>query len=109
MDYTVHGILQAKILEWEAYPFSRGSCWPRNQTRVSCIAGRSFTNWDIREANTFELDINNSKHLGRALLLIIEYFLIALSFSPDRPNNYEKGRAADYFGFTDEKTKIQRG
>ena len=38
-----------RILEWEAYPFSRGSSWPINQTEVSCIAGRSFTNWVIRE------------------------------------------------------------
>ena len=38
------------ILEWAAYPFSRGSSWPRNRTRVSCIAGRFFTNWAIREA-----------------------------------------------------------
>ena len=37
--YTVHGILQARILEWVAYPFSRTSSWPRNWTRVSCIAG----------------------------------------------------------------------
>ena len=37
--YTVHGILQARILEWVAYPFSRSSSWPRNWTRVSCIAG----------------------------------------------------------------------
>ena len=44
MDYTVHGILQAKILEWVAFPFSRGSFQPRNRTRVSCIAGRFFTN-----------------------------------------------------------------
>ena len=42
--YTVHGILQARILEWVAFPFSRGSSRPRNQTRVSCIAGRFFTN-----------------------------------------------------------------
>ena len=33
------------ILEWIAYPISRGSSWPRNRTRVSCIAGRFFTNW----------------------------------------------------------------
>ena len=39
-----------RILEWVAYLFSRGSFWPRNQTRVSCIAGRFFTNWTIREA-----------------------------------------------------------
>ena len=38
------------ILEWVAYPFSSGSSWPRNQTRVSCIAGGFFTNWAIREA-----------------------------------------------------------
>ena len=37
--WTVHGILQAKILEWVAYHFSRGSSQPRNQTGVSCIAG----------------------------------------------------------------------
>ena len=39
-----------KILEWVAYPFSRGSSQPRNQTRVSCIAGGFFTNWTIKEA-----------------------------------------------------------
>ena len=33
------------ILEWVAYPFSRRSCWSRNWTGVSCIAGRSFTSW----------------------------------------------------------------
>ena len=40
---SVHGILQARVLEWVAYPFSRGSSWPRDQTCVSCIAGRFFT------------------------------------------------------------------
>ena len=39
-----------RILGWIAYPFSSGSSWPRNQTRVSCTAGRFFTNWAIREA-----------------------------------------------------------
>ena len=94
MNYTVHGILQARILEWVAFPFSRGSSQPRdqpgsptcrwilyqlshqgnprilewvaypfskgssqlgNQTGVSCIAGRFFTNWAIREAHIFIL------------------------------------------------------
>ena len=45
----VHGILQARILEWVAFPFSRGSAQPRDQTQVSCIAGRFFTNWATRE------------------------------------------------------------
>ena len=40
-----------RILEWVAYPFSRGSSWPRNQTRVSCSGGRFFTNWAMREAS----------------------------------------------------------
>ena len=44
MDYTVHGILQARILEWVAFPFSRGSSQPRDQTLVSHITGGFFTN-----------------------------------------------------------------
>ena len=44
MDFIVHGILQARIPEWVAYPFSRGSSQPRNQTGISCIAGRFFAN-----------------------------------------------------------------
>ena len=44
MDYAVHGILQARILEWVAFPFSRGYSQPRDRTGVSCIVGRSFTN-----------------------------------------------------------------
>ena len=39
-----------RILEWVAYSFSRGSSWPRHQTRVSCIAGEFFTSWASREA-----------------------------------------------------------
>ena len=44
---TVHGILQARILEWVAFPFSRGSSQPRDRTQVSHIAGRFFTSWAI--------------------------------------------------------------
>ena len=43
MSYTVNGILQARILEWVAFPFSRGSSQPRVRTQVSSIAGRFFT------------------------------------------------------------------
>ena len=50
LDYTVHGILQARILEWVAFPFSRGSSQPRDRTQVSCIAGGFFTSWATREA-----------------------------------------------------------
>ena len=46
---SVHGILQARILEWVAISFSKGSSRPRDQTAVSCIAGRRFTLWATRE------------------------------------------------------------
>ena len=48
--FSVHGILQARILEWIAISFSRGSSQSRNQTRVSCIAGRRFNLWATKEA-----------------------------------------------------------
>ena len=44
MDYTVHGILQVRILEWVAFPFSRGSSQTRDRTQISCTAGGFFTN-----------------------------------------------------------------
>ena len=47
---SVHEILQARILEWVAISFSRGSSHPRDRTWVSCIAGRCFTIRAIREA-----------------------------------------------------------
>ena len=47
---SVHGILQVSILEWVAISFHRGSSWPRDLTRVSCIAGRFFTILATREA-----------------------------------------------------------
>ena len=56
MDYTVHGILHTRVLEWVAFPFSRGSSQPRDQTRVSCLAGKFFTNWAIREAPDMHYD-----------------------------------------------------
>ena len=47
---SVHGIFQARILEWVVNSFSRGSFWPRDRNRVSCTAGRFFTSWAMREA-----------------------------------------------------------
>ena len=46
---SVHGIFQTRILECVAISFSRESSWPRDQTQVSCIAGRFFTIWATRE------------------------------------------------------------
>ena len=47
---SVHEIFQARILEWVAISFSRGSSQPRDRNQVSCIAGRFFTDWATREA-----------------------------------------------------------
>ena len=58
MNYTLHGILQAKILKWVAFPFSRGSSQLRGQTQVSCIAGRFF------------YQLNQQESRGRGLLLL---------------------------------------
>ena len=57
MDYSppgssVHGISQARILEWVTMSSSRGSSWSRGRTQVSCITGRYFTIWATREALT---------------------------------------------------------
>ena len=50
---SVHGILQARILEVVASPFSRGFSQPRDRTWVSCIAGRFFTSWVTRKAQFY--------------------------------------------------------
>ena len=50
---SVHGILQARILEWVAMPSSRGSSQPKDQTQVSSIAGGFFTIWATREAQEY--------------------------------------------------------
>ena len=53
VDYTVHGILQVRIVEWVTIPFSRGSSQPRDQSQVSCTAGRFFTSGATKEAQEY--------------------------------------------------------
>ena len=63
---SVHGILQARILEWVAMPSCRGSCWPNERTCVSyvfCIAGRRFTIWATREV-LYPLNVHNYIYQG---------------------------------------------
>ena len=52
-DYTVHGIIQARILGWVSVPFSRGCSQLRDLTQVSHIAGVFFTSWATREAQEY--------------------------------------------------------
>ena len=70
MDYTIHGILQARILEWMAFPSSRGFSQPRDQTQVSRIAGGFFTTWATRKAqnNVYNIEI----------YLFLENFLVLI-------------------------------
>ena len=69
VDYTVHGILQARILEWVAFPFSGGSSQPRDRTQVSRIAGRFFTSWATGEAC-----INTINYCEKDTLCLTETF-----------------------------------
>ena len=50
---VVYGVLQARILEWVAFPFSRGSSQPRDWTQFSHTAGKFFTSWATREAQEY--------------------------------------------------------
>ena len=58
---SVHGILQARILEWVPIPFSRRSFWPRDWTKVACTAGRFFTVWVARQALLHFIWLQSSK------------------------------------------------
>ena len=69
MDYTVHGILQARILEWVAFPFSRGTSQPRNQTQVSHIAGGFFVSWATRKEPLWKSVVALQKIKNRITIL----------------------------------------
>ena len=82
MDYTVHGILQARILEWVAFPLTRGSSRLRNRTRVSCTAGRFFTNWAMRDALTLEKTWSNSNPVPSHDSYSHQAFRLSVSLMP---------------------------
>ena len=63
MDYTVHGILWARIVEWIAFPFSRRSSQPRDWTQVSSIAGGFFPNWAFKNPPTNAGDIRDTSSI----------------------------------------------
>ena len=80
---SVHGIFQARILEWVAISFSRGSSWPRDQTWVSCTVGRFFPAW----ATTREL-------------LIIPLQCICYVNSCCKANAFALGNFMEFFFFS---------
>ena len=72
-------ILQVRILEWVACPFSRGSSWPRNPTGVSCIAGWFFTSWVTREAHYKWIHTHTHIYLSLVSLKCISLHLIVMN------------------------------
>ena len=72
---SVHGILQARILEWITIPFTSGSSWPRGWTQVSCISGRVITIWTTRKAQL------NSRLFQLSPVLVLFFFFPSCSFS----------------------------
>ena len=75
-DSSVHGVFQARILEWVTIPFSRGSFQPRDQTQVSCIVSRFFNVWATREA------IYMCKPKNKHMLLSSVWLLNSMDCSP---------------------------
>ena len=80
---SVHGILQIRVLEWVAVPFSRGSSQPTDWTPVSHIVGGFFTIWVTREAQNFKWKCQS---LGRIQLFVTPWTvghqaLLSMGFS----------------------------
>ena len=67
-DYTVHGILQARILEWVAVPFSRVPSQARDRNQVSGIAGRFLTSWATTEAHSWFMGRDQNSNRNRNLV-----------------------------------------
>ena len=83
---SIHGILQATVLEWVAISCSRGSSWPRDRTQVSHIAGRHFNLWATREAPfCIEYESMNDFYLFIYFALLIfsffNYFILFFNFT----------------------------
>ena len=72
---SVHGVLQARILEWVAISFFRGSSRTRDQTRVSSIAGRFFTIWATREANLLDISLKIFSLIHQIVFSFVDGFL----------------------------------
>ena len=68
MDHTDHGTLQARILEWIAFPFSRRSFQPRARTQVSRIAGRFFTSCKGSHKGSPEMTVGGFKESSPEML-----------------------------------------
>ena len=96
MDYTVRGILQVRILEWVAFPFSRGSS--QTQELISHTAGRFFTSWGWHQTKKFLHSKRNQQSekttygVGRILnnisdeILILQMYKVIIKFNSKKKN-----------------------
>ena len=87
MDYSppgssVHGILQARILEWVAMPSSKGSSQPRDPTQVSHSAGEFFTAWATREVHIYVYMYVNV-YMYRVTSVTMWLYVVQISSMPD--------------------------
>ena len=81
MDYTVCGILQARILEWAAFPFSRGSSQPKDWTQVSCIAVDSFLVESWATGKPLVCSVDAYPSISMHFCLEISNFIVCLKLS----------------------------
>ena len=93
IDYIVPGILQARILEWVAVPFSRGSSQPRDQTQVSHIAGGLFTSWATREMQFTPMFLLNVNHMQTLKKLWVKRDMIFQNWIAFSNLNYKYSNA----------------
>ena len=77
---SVYRIFQARIVEWIAISFSRGSSRPRNQTKVSCVAGRFFTYWARREAWYIAYLFTMTYIIGNILSVFLWYNQLSMMY-----------------------------
>ena len=94
---SVHGILQARILEWIAISFSRGSSRPRDQTQVSHIAGRHFNLCATREALKYKNTVSQ-KTSYRDTELQIQVLTTKISKGGKEARLKEKGEGGERRG-----------
>ena len=71
--YQLSYKVSPRTLEWVAYPFSSKSPQPKNQTRVSCIAGRFFSNWAIREDINWKFSLPVTKHFVKYICQLVQF------------------------------------
>ena len=78
--HSVHGSSQARILEWVAISFSRGSSWPRDRTCVSCTGRRILYHWGTREARIIYLVLLSFKKHNFHPVCLFQGYLFSFAY-----------------------------